>query len=259
VGVVTSLPAWLLVVVSLVLSLIIACGARVLVRAVVPEAEYDSVQGIAAPLMAALGAVFAVMMALTLAGEAGYLRTAQDLVSEEAEAASRLAWAATSPGVGSQPIHAALLDYLQVTRANEWRDLSADGDPDTEQAISSLERVVRAEAARDEIGTPASTELLTSLDAVTSGRRARTAAASREIPVLYVVTLIAAGVALIANAASLAFRTSLRTLSPVMGLAVVVGLSIALLFALSAPWRGPLIVSGQPLDAVVRDLQNGLF
>lgn len=100
---------------------------------------------------------------------------------------------------------------------------------------------------------------MTSLDAVTSGRRARTAAASREIPVLYVVTLIAGGVALIANAASLAFRTSLRTLSPVMGLAVVVGLSIALLFALSAPWRGPLIVSGQPLDAVVRDLQNGLF
>ena len=44
-----------------------------------------------------------------------------------------------------------------------------------------------------------------------------------------------------------------------MGLAVVVGLSVALLFALSAPWRGPLIVSGQPLDAVTRDLQNGLF
>ena len=49
-------------------------------------------------------------------------------------------------------------------------------------AISTLERVVRAQAAQTEIGTPASTELLTSLDALTSGRRARTAAASRQIP-----------------------------------------------------------------------------
>ncbi len=210
--------------------------------------------------MAALGAAFAVMMALTLASEAGYLRTAQDLVSNEAAAASRLAWAATSPGVRSEPIHAALLDYLRVTRDTEWRDASAaEGDPDTARAVATLERAVRVEAARDEIGTPASTELLTSLDAVTSGRRARTAAASREIPALYVVTLVAGGVALIANGAALAFRTSLRTLLPVMGLAVVVGLSIALLFALSAPWRGPLIVSGQPLDAVIRDLQTGLF
>ncbi len=126
-------------------------------------------------------------------------------------------------------------------------------------AISTLERVVRTQAAQSEIGTPASTELLTSLDALTSGRRARTAAASRQIPALYVLTLVASGVALIANAGALAFRTSLRTLLPVMGLAVVVGLSVALLFALSAPWRGPLIVSGQPLDAVTRDLQNGLF
>ena len=256
----TSLPTWLLVVGSLALAVVVAVAGRVVVRAVVPAAEYDGVHGVASPLMPALGAIFAVMTALTLAGEASYLRSAQDLVSGEAEAASRLAWAATSPGVHSEPIHDALVDYLRVTRATEWReDSAAEGDPEAMVAISTLERVVRAEAARTELGTPASTELLTSLDALTSGRRARTAAASRQIPALYVLTLVASGVALTANAGALAFRTSLRTLLPVMGLAVVVGLSVALLFALSAPWRGPLIVSGQPLDAVTRDLQDGLF
>ena len=67
------------------------------------------------------------------------------------------------------------------------------------------------------------------------------------------------GLALIANAGALGFRSSVRTSLLVVGLAVVVGLSLALLFSLSAPWRGPLIVSGQPIDAVVSELRDGFF
>jgi len=33
----------------------------------------------------------------------------------------------------------------------------------------------------------------------------------------------------------------------------------ALLFALGTPWRGSITVSGQPIDAVVRDLDIGYF
>ena len=76
---------------------------------------------------------------------------------------------------------------------------------------------------------------------------------------LYVVTLVAGGVALIANAGALGFRSSVRTSLLVVGLAVVVGLSLALLFSLAAPWSGPLVVNGQPIDAVVGDLQAGFF
>ena len=201
---------------------------------------------VASPMMPALGAAFGVLIGLTLAGEAGYLKSAQDIVADEAAAASRLAWAATSPGVQSEPIHAALREYLRATRASEWRGAgAANGDAGVAGAIATLEQVVRAEAARTELGTPASTELLVSLDAVTGSRRQRVAAASRQIPVLYVVTLVAGGVALIANAGALAFRSSVRTSLLVVGLAVVVGLSLALMFSLSAPWRGPLIVSGR--------------
>jgi hypothetical protein len=256
----TSLPAGFLVVGWLTFALLVAFGARLAVRAAVPAREHDYVQGVASPLMPALGAAFGVLIALTLAGEAGYLRSAQDIVATEAAAASRLAWAATSPGVRSDPIHAALGEYLQATRASEWRgSRAAEGDPGVADAIATLEEVVRAEAARTELGTPASTELLGSLDAVTSSRRQRVSAASRQIPVLYVVTLVVGGLALIANAGALSFRTSVRTALLVVGLATVVGLSLALLFSLGAPWRGPLIVSGHPIDAVVRDLQNGFF
>jgi hypothetical protein len=127
------------------------------------------------------------------------------------------------------------------------------------RALAGLERVVRLEAVRPELGTPTSTELLASLDLLTTGRRARIAAASRELPVLYVITLVASGVALIANAGVLTFRSSLRTSLLVGGLAAVVGLSLALLFALSGPWQGELTVSGQPIDTIVHDLKDGFF
>ncbi len=257
----TSQPVWLLVVCSLALALVIAGGSRLAIAAIVPEAERDHVHAIAAPLMPALGATFAVFTALTLSSEAGYLRSAQDIVSREAAEASRLAWASTSPGVDSAPIQEALAGYLEATRSHEWRGVDeAEGTDDaTTDAIATLERVVREEAARSELGTPASTELLASLDAVTVGRRTRIAAADRELPGLYVATLVASGVALIVNAGALAFRTSVRTSLLVAGLACVVGLSLALLFAIAAPWDGGLVATGEPIDAVVHDLESGFF
>jgi hypothetical protein len=257
----TELPTGVLVVGWLVVALAIAATSRLVVRQLVPSDERDHVAGIAAPLMPALGAGFAILMALTLATEAGYLRAAQDLVSNEAGSASRLAWASTGPGIAAAPIQAALLDYLQRTREHEWKQLSAaEGtDPQVAQVLADLERTVRLEAARPALGSPASTELLLSLDQLSTGRRARIAAASRELPLLYVVTLLGSGAALVANAGALTFRSSLRTSLLVVGLAGVVGLSVALLFALSGPWEGPLTVSTEPIDTVLRDLHDGFF
>jgi hypothetical protein len=199
--------------------------------------------------MPALGAIFALLMGLTLASEVGFLASAQGIVSSEAADASRLAWAATSPGVDSAPIQSALLGYLQATRAHEWDGSSAASgdDPATARAIASLETAVRTQAARPTLGTPASTELLASLDALTSDRRARLAAASRQLP------------ALIVNTTALTLRSGRRAALLVGGLAAVIGLSLALLFALGTPWRGPITVSGQPIDAVVHDLNIGYF
>ncbi len=256
-----SLPAGVLTVVAVGFSLAIAAASRMAVGAIVPAEERDQVHTIAAPLMPALGASFAVLMALTLTSEAAHLRSAQDIVTTEAAQASRLAWAATSPNVDTAPIQTALTDYLRATRAREWRGVgqSERADPSTARAIARLERTVRAAAASPAIGTPASTELLAALDAMTSARRERLAAASRELPVLYVLTLVVSGIALVVNAGALTFRSSVRTSLLVVGLALVVALSLALLFALSGPWDGPLIVSGQPIDTVVRDLHAGFF
>ena len=183
------------------------------------------------------------------------------IVSNEAADASRLAWAATSGGVTPAPIHSALLGYLRATRAEEWQGgYAADGDdPATSHALARLENVVRAQAARPGLAAPTSTELLASLDALTSDRRARLAAASRQLPCLYVVVLVVGAAALIINATVLTLRSRWRAALPVGGLVAVIGLSLALLFALGTPWRGSITVSGQPIDAVTQDLHTGYF
>ena len=257
----TSLPAWSLVVGFLGVALIVATGSRVALRAFIPSAERDGAYSVAAPLMPALGAAFGILMALTLAAEAASLASAQGIVSTESADADRLAWASTNPAVDSAPIQDALLSYLQATRKYEWRGHNAaEGlDPVTQDAIATLERIVRDQAALKSIGTPASTELLASVDALQSDRRARLASASRELPGLYVVTLAVSGAALILNASVLTLRGGRRSATLVGGLVVVVGLSMALLFAIGTPWRGAVVVSGQPIDQVIRDLQAGYF
>ena len=257
----TSLPAPVLVVGGLAAALLVAVGSRLAVRALIPAAERDGAYTVAAPLMPALGAVFALLMALTLASEAGLLASAQGIVGNEAADASRLAWAATSAGVNSAPIQSALLGYLQATRANEWHgNNAADGDdPATAHPLANLEDAVRTQAARSALGTPTSSELLSSLDALTNDRRARLAAASHVLPVLYVVVLALSAAALLANAAALTMRSGRRATVLIGGLVVVIGLSMALLFALGTPWRGSITVSGQPIDAVVHDLNAGYF
>jgi Protein of unknown function (DUF4239) len=257
----TSLPAWELVAGFLALALLLAISSRLALKALVPMEDRDAAYSIAAPLMPALGAAFAILMALTLANEASALTSAQGIVSNEAADSARLAWASTNPGIDAPPIQRALLTYLQATTAHEWSGASAalGNDPATANAIAALEHEVRAQAARKSVGTPASTELLASVDAITSDRRARLAAASHELPGLYVVTLALSGAALVVNASVLTLRGGRRSGLLVGELAIVVGLSMALLFAIGTPWRGAIVVSKQPIDTVIRDLTSGYF
>jgi hypothetical protein len=110
---------------------------------------------------------------------------------------SPVAWLASLPagvlvagGVGFALLLAfiarlALLGYLHATRAYEWNGGNAaqGDDAATANALAKLEIAVRTQAARPALGTPTSSELLASLDALNNDRRARLAAASHELPV----------------------------------------------------------------------------
>lgn len=248
-----------LVVLSLLLVVVVAVGSRWLIRRVVPADDLPGVSAVAGPLMPALGALFALLCALALSTEAGVLRSAGEDASVEGAAAARLAWATTSPGVPERELQGALDDYLAATRAREWADGSPDGDPTAMRRLERLEADVRDAAAAKTLTSAESSELLTSLDALSVARRQRLASLGSTLPELYLVVVVASGLALVANSAGLAIGHPRRTASLTAGLVVVVGLTVGLLLAVSAPFEGGFTVSGRPIDLVREGVQSGSF
>ena len=253
-----GLPAWVVVLVSGLVCGALAVGFRSLLLRTLGD-DRASAASVAGPLMPALGAVFALLTATSLAAEAGQFRSAEDNVSAEAAAASRLGWASTSPGIDSETIQADLAVYLTSTRAREWKGGDRDGDPQTMQALGELERTVRSEAAGKTIGSAQAGELLGSLDSLTSLRRQRLATGANELPELYLLVVLLSGLALVADSAALAITHRARLAALTAGLVIVVALALALLVAISAPFRGGFIVEGGPIDAVHADLAAGDF
>ena len=131
----------------------VAVAAAVLghlfVSHVVHGHEREEVRGRAIPMMPAFGAMFAVLTAITLSSEAGYLKSAQDGVARSPP--RRRGWRGRrrTPASIPAPIHAALERYLVATRTYEWSgDAAATGDdPQTADALADLERAVRSAAA----------------------------------------------------------------------------------------------------------------
>lgn len=255
----TSLPMWALTALSLVLFSGCAVATRLLARRALPSAERARAATVAGPLMPALGAVFALLAALSLAGAAGELRATEDQGSAEAAEASRLAWSATGPGIDTAALQRALSEYLQTTRAREWGNPDQGGDARTLDALAELERRTRAVAGAPGISTPHATELLNSLDGLTSARRQRLAASSHDLPVLYIAVVGLAGLALVANASMLTVNDARRLAYLPAGLIAVVGVAMALLLAIGSPFDGAFIASGYPIDQVIADLDAGRF
>lgn len=257
----TSRSIWVLVVGCLVIAIAVALGSRQLALALLPPRDREEAHTIAAALMTAFAAAFALLTALTLANEVTALSSAQTTVSNEAADAAALAWSSTNPGVRTQSVQAPLRNYLIATRTFEWHgDSAANGDDaQTGNALAALERSVRGQAARPEAGTPTSTELLTNMDALTSQRRIRLADAGHSIPTFYVILVVVVGLALIVNTSVVGIRGGVRSSLVTISLSIVIALSVALLLSLATPWRGTIGVSGHPIDTVIRDLGINYF
>jgi hypothetical protein len=210
--------------------------------------------------MPALGAAFAVLAAFAVADAASGLREAEADVSREANAAARLAWAATAATDGGDAIQANLLAYVDETISREWRgidQLSAGAGPAFERLVE-LERAVRVEAASDRLDVPQRSELLAAVDDVSGARRARFAAAEPVAAgVIWLLVLTAS--ALVINATVLTIGRERRAAAVLAGLVLVTGVSIATVVTLGAPFSGSFGASTRPLADVATDLRSDRF
>ena len=256
----SSLPWWAI----LPLSLLTVVAASSVLRAVITRVvgdHADRAAAIAAPLMPAFGVLFAFLSGFAITAMWSAHSTVESSITMEAQAATTLAWASTATGADTAAIQGALLTYLDAQIDEEWDDLAT---ADTHVAVQSpqlqgLERTVRASTANQSMASSAATELLTSVDQVSSHRAERVSAAGRSMPTALFLALVLTGLALCLNALTLSGTGTSRARVVSASILVVVAVDLAVLLILAGPFVGSQRVSNDALQAVRTQLVDGDF
>ena len=214
---------------------LLAIGFRLLLQRHLAD-DRAAALTVAGPLMPALGAVFALLAATTLGAEAGSSDRPSDDVSAEAAAASRLAWASTTPGIDSEAIQADLAIYLASDPGHGVGGRPRRVDPRRWPRSSTWSgRCGRRPAGRS-WGAPRPVSCSARSTSLTSLRRQRLAHGSNQLPDGYLLVVLMSGLALVANSAALAIAQRGRVALLTAGLVIVVASSLALLVAISSPF-----------------------
>ena len=252
-----SLPAWLLVAISVAVFVGIALGARHAATRITqghPRGDHHTVAG---SLMPGVCAIFGIIAGLTLVNQVNNLHRAQDAVAREASAAARLAWA-TDPAP-QDTVRIPLEEFLKADTGTGWDLTTGDPVPPVlARSIGDLQGGVRVLATDEGTSTPAGTEMLTALDDLMTARRERVVAQSTHMPTLFLIALFLAGLAVVFNAAVMTVGRpyTWRLIVPVVA---VVAVDIALVIAMWLPFSGSIQASDRPLVEVQQQLQDGYF
>lgn len=232
--------------------------AEVVLRAMVPEASAEDVALVARGVVPALGAVFAFLTGFAINTEWGLLRDAQHAVELEADAAARVALLAAAPGLDGPHLRRILLDYLDAVVQDEWLGLrTGEGSHRAGTALLELFRSVRRRVGTADTAVATGSDLLDAVDALVSCRRDRLSVARRTASGAMLLLAVVSGVVLVLEAVLLALPHERWVGLTLAGLVVVVALALALMLAVSAPYRGSIAVDARPLLVVHRELGDG--
>ena len=246
------------------LLLVVAGGVGVIyaLHRLVSPKNRESVGMTAAAYMTALGSLFAILTGFLINAEYTTLRRTQDIVADEASAASRLAWATEGlAGVDSALVQDGLATYLHDLDTGEW-DALARGAPERSAAVrslSNLQAVVFNIGSRTYVSAASAEGMRSAVSDLTSARRERVAIASQSLPFPMFALSVIAGIALIVNAVLVSLRRGTRTAAVSVGILVIVALDLALILAISAPFQGAFTASRQPIAELYGEVRAGDF
>ena len=214
----------------------------------------------AAAYMTALGSLFAILTGFLLNGEYATLRQTQNLVYQEVAAGNRLAFSTEGlPAADVAVVQDALASYFAALAASEWRALER-GEPDSStagDALTRLQQVVFAVGSRDYAPTASVDGLQASVSELTGIRRERIALGTQITPVALVVLSLFTGLALIVNAVVVTLRAGRGFAVVAVGIVIIVGLDLAAIVAISAPFRGPFQASSEPVAQFAAEVRRG--
>ena len=233
----------------------------VLLRNVASPAERADLAVVSGRLMPAVGTLFALLTAFVITNQWNRSRDAEHVIEAEADASIRLALASGSknlPGAGLRGRH---LVYLRSVLDDEWATLASDdaGRPETVARLMDLQRDVRDLACLPEVSDAVASELALSATEVATTRRDRLSLAGHGLPAPLFLLALVAGVVLCVSSVALGVNLDSWVAAIVGGLVVTVALDLALVVAISDPFRGSMRVLPGPLSAVCAAVEGGQF
>jgi hypothetical protein len=233
----------------------------VLMHNAIPDSQEADLATIAGRLMPVVGSLFALLTAFVITNQWNRSRDAEKTVGKEADASVRLALATSAPHVDGPGLRRHLLTYLQSLLAEEWHTLRHDapGSLDTARHLRHLQRAVRDAALAPTVPTPVTSDLLTAAEAVAVTRRDRLNLAGHGLPAPLFLLAFLSGVVVCLNAIAIAVQFDSWVALIIVALVVTVALDLALVVAISAPFRGSISVVPTPITAVVADFGLGQF
>jgi hypothetical protein len=195
-------------------------------------------------------AFVAFMLAISVADVRGNFGKADDAVSREAmQIAAFDREIAEQDAAWSGPTRALLAGYVRAVVDTEWRSLAASTpslSPVAQAALDDLRSAVRRVPARDDVRGI----LLTHHDRLELARMSRYENATRSIPRVFWVLI--GGFLVGAMVMNGRYRQTVLTRSLVAIHFTAIGLSIALILVLDAPFRGETSIPSTPITESLR-------
>lgn len=227
----------------------------------ISAADEADLATIASRLMPVVGTLFALLTAFVITNQWNRSRDAEQTVGEEADASVRLALATTSPHVHGADLRRLQVDYLRSVLDDEWATLrhEAVGSDVTATHLRHLQRAVRSAAVGPDVLSSVSSDLLASSEGVAVARRDRLNLAGHGLPAPLFLLAFLSGVVVCLNSIAIAAQFHSWVALIIVALVVVVALDLALVVAISDPFRGSISVVPTPITAVIGDFRTGQF
>lgn len=269
-----SRPTWLIYTFFVIATAIFAWGLSIYLHRRFKGKSAKSMGDAAAAYSTVVGSLFAILTGFLINAAFGTVNTSREIVANEASAANQIAWIARDIGGDSGAgIQQDLQVYLAKVKSEEWPRLGNRGYDNTvleetkgNSAMLQLESLQRGIASVISSFDDSSTSSLVRAQALHAAlgdlhtqRRLRFDTAQNTTPFGLFALALVAGISLIANSIVVTLRGRSWDGFVAAGITLIVGLDLALIVNLSAPFSGGFTVSSSPLTEIFEALRQGVY
>ena len=256
--VLSVLPLWALIFAVVVVPTAITVGMQILVRRWVGVDRLELNNEIAGFMFAAIGVVYAVLLAFVVIAVWEKFSEGQTTVARESAAASALFHYAEGAEPEAAKLHDRLVDYLDLTIKKDWPAMEAElEDRDTAHALDALYRAAMALNRTGTRSTADMSEVFTQIDNLTLARRVRLHLSTGLVPDVIWIALFAGAGLTVYFTLFFGNRNELAQLTMTAILAILLTSGLVVIISLDHPFSGPVHIAPESLERVLANATEG--